>query len=139
MKPKQQAALEALLNGLKSIGIETVASQETVKSNVVLIPAEGWPRIRVGAGGGYELMDVRSYAMPVDVARMLEGKALLEKQIARDAKKAGVATTEVTLEKKEEPKPKSKKERKAEHRAAAAGMREEVDGGIETSNINQIA
>ncbi|HVN21930.1 MAG TPA: KTSC domain-containing protein, partial [Dongiaceae bacterium] len=55
-----------------------------------LIPGEGWPTIRIGASGGIVVLELRSYASAFDAA--VDGKALYDKQKARDAKKQSAAS-----------------------------------------------
>ncbi len=47
--------------------------------------ADGWPVVAIGPTGGVNLPQIRSYSKPFDAA--MDGKALLEKQTARDQKK----------------------------------------------------
>jgi len=87
---KQEATISQLIEGWKAKGLDP--NQITVKQDgkyLVAVVGDGWPEVHVGPTGGVSLPAIRSYQKPYDAAMI--GKALLEKQTARDQKKAAPA------------------------------------------------
>lgn len=105
MNAEQKKVVDAMIAGRPDVKFSV-----SDNGKVAELKAEGWPTVRIGAKGGVDLVEVRSwsvetYPKPIDAA--LVADQLLAKQIGRDAKKAGVKKEEVTLEQKEAPKPKA--------------------------------
>jgi len=84
---KQQTTIGLLIEGWTKKGIDL--SHIEVKDDgkyKLIVPGAGWPTIRIGASGGIELPEIKSYPRAFDAA--INGKELLEKQTSRAAKKS---------------------------------------------------
>jgi hypothetical protein len=88
-----------------------------------VVPAEGWPVIRLGVGGGIDLPEIRSYPKAWDAAVI--GDELLKKQISR-ATKATTPTAPVAKT-PEAPKPEEKKEVTPKEKKEARDAQIEAD------------
>ena len=103
---KQAAAINQLTDGWKAKGVDLGKLTQTQDCKFVnLVVADGWPVVAVGPTGGINLPQIRSYSKPFDAA--MDGKTLLEKQSARDAKKSAApapATATVAAAKSEQAK-----------------------------------
>jgi KTSC domain len=83
---KQTATFDKLKEAWTEKGVDL--SKMTVKPDgkfVLVTVADGWPVVQIGASGGIVLPEIRSYAKAFDAA--IDGLALYQKQLARDAKK----------------------------------------------------
>ena len=86
--------IEALKKGWADHKIDLSKLEQKQDGKFVnLIVAEGWPVVAIGPTGGINLPQIRSYSKPFDAA--MDGKTLLEKQSARDAKKTAPVTVKV--------------------------------------------
>lgn len=84
---KQQTTINQLIEGWKAKGVDLSKLTQVQDGKFVnVVVGEGWPIVAVGPTGGVNLPQIRSYAKPFDAA--MDAKALLEKQTARDQKKA---------------------------------------------------
>jgi hypothetical protein len=109
---KQMQTVDTLVQGWKAKGVDLSKLTQVQDGKFInLVVAEGWPVVAVGPTGGINLPAIRSYNKPYDAA--LEGKALLEKQTARDAKKAAPAPAKAQAAQTEQPKPETTTQRKA--------------------------
>jgi len=85
---KQRATINKLRDAWTARGVDLSKLTETQDGKFInVVVAEGWPIIRIGASGGVELPQVRSYAKAFDAA--IDGLAIFQKQQARDQKKQG--------------------------------------------------
>ena len=93
---KQQTTISQLLEGWKAKGVDLANLEQKQDGKFInLVVADGWPVVAVGPTGGINLPAIRSYSKPFDAA--MDGKALLEKQTARDQKKATAAAAPVVV------------------------------------------
>jgi hypothetical protein len=84
---KQQATLDKLKAAWTEEKVDLSKMSVTMDGKFMLIVvAEGWPIVQLGPTGGIVLPQIRSYAKAWDAA--MDGKAVFEKQQARDQKKA---------------------------------------------------
>ena len=65
--------------------------------DMLVVVAEGWPIVQLGPTGGIVLPQIRSYAKAWDAA--MDGKAVFEKQQARDQKKITASAPQPAAEK----------------------------------------
>jgi hypothetical protein len=87
---KQEQTIETLKAGWTAKGVDL--SKLTIKDDGkfrLLVVAEGWPTVQVGASGGVTVLELKSYAKAFDAA--MDGLALYQKQQAREAKKTAAA------------------------------------------------
>lgn len=96
MTTKQTAALDGLKAKLAANGVDLTGLLVSEGKKVEVLVGAEWPVITIGNGGGFDIPTVRSYPK-ADVETMAQAKQLLEKQVARDAKRAGVGTSEVVV------------------------------------------
>lgn len=87
---KQDATLTKLREGWTAKGVDL--SRMTIRDDgkfKLIVVAEGWPTVQIGASGGITVLELKSYAKAFDAA--IDGLALYQKQQAREAKKAAPA------------------------------------------------
>jgi len=83
---KQRQTIDKLKAAWLERKIDIAKLTETQDGKFInVMVGESWPIIRIGASGGVELPQVRSYSRAFDAA--LNGLELWQKQQARDAKK----------------------------------------------------
>lgn len=84
---KQQQTIAKLKAGWteKGVGLKELVEKPDGKF-IYLQPTTAWPMIRVGPTGGVDLPQLKSYPKAWDAA--MDGLALYQKQLAREAKKA---------------------------------------------------
>lgn len=91
---RQQQSLQNLKDALVAANINTdnlIEANEGSTLNVLV--DDGWPTIRIGRSGGFDIKEVRSYPK-ADLATMVNAKALFEAQNARDAKRQAAKLAE---------------------------------------------
>jgi hypothetical protein len=87
---KQLATVAKLKAAWTEKGVDLSKLTEKQDGKFVLLqPTPQWPLIRIGASGGIELPEIKSYPRAFDAA--INGKELLEKQTARAAKKTAAS------------------------------------------------
>jgi len=115
-KPATPSKQEVTLNKLKAAWQEKKVDLSKLEAKpdgkfLNVIVGAGWPIVRIGAAGGIELPQIRSYAKAFDAA--VDGLAIFQKQQARDAKRTAPAAPApaVKPEQKKEETPTAKKRR----------------------------
>jgi len=87
---KQEVTLARLKEAWAERKVDLSKMTTTMDGKFMLVVvAEGWPIIRIGASGGIELPQVKSYAKAFDAAT--DGLAVYQKQLQREAKKVATA------------------------------------------------
>jgi hypothetical protein len=84
---KQTETIERLKAGWaeRKVDLSKLTIKDDGKFKLVVV-AEGWPTVQVGASGGITVLELKSYSKAYDAA--LDGLALYQKQQARETKKA---------------------------------------------------
>jgi len=89
---KQRQTIDKLKAAWLERKIDIAKLTETQDGKFInVVVGEGWPVIAIGPTGGITLPQVRSYARAFDAA--VDGLAIFQKQLARDAKKATTSAT----------------------------------------------
>jgi hypothetical protein len=83
---KQTQTIEKLKEGwaAKGVDLSKLSVKDDGKFKLVVV-ADGWPTVQVGASGGITVLELKSYSKAFDAA--MDGLALYEKQKAREQKK----------------------------------------------------
>jgi hypothetical protein len=84
---KQTQTIEKLKEGwtAKGVSLDKLSIKDDGKFKLLVV-AEGWPTVQVGASGGITVLELKSYSRAFDAA--MEGLGLYQKQQAREQKKA---------------------------------------------------
>lgn len=118
--PVAPSTQDATLDKLKSAWVERKVDLSKLTATpdgkflIVKVDAN-WPTIRIGASGGIDLPEIKSYPRAWDAA--VEGDKLLAKQVARAQKKSASAPATPKPAVEPEPKQTPASEKAAAHKA----------------------